>query len=96
MKIEIDTKPKDAQSEPHTRRMRMTIDGREFVISREGCVVTLTPPAGPDSLGAIVASELFSLIDSLRQAEETLHDANVFDPWETISESLAGELEDCL
>lgn len=96
MKIEIDTKPENAQPEPYEGRMRMTIDGREFVIQRKGCVVTMTPPTGPDSLGAIVASELFSRIDDIRKAEKTLNDVNVFNTWEPIPESLAEEIEDCL
>jgi len=94
MKIEIDTNPPDAKSEPYARRMLLKIDGREFVVIRNGCVVTLTPPSGSDSLGAIVASELFSRIDDIRKAEQIAHDVNVFDTWESIPESMAEEIED--
>lgn len=94
MKIEIDTHLEEPNA--HKRRMRLKIDGREFVVEREGHVITLRPNPGDNSLGALVACSLYSAIDDLRKAEETLHGVNVFDTWAEIPDDLAEEIEGCL
>lgn len=95
MKIKIDTQP-DGLAQDNVRHMTMTIDGRKFVITRDGCVTALAPRVEANSLGALVASELYSKVDDLRKAEDAIRAVDVLDTWATVPDEVADEIEGCL
>lgn len=75
----------------------LTIDGREMAVEMKPGVTSLTGiklPETEETIGGIVASELYSKIGDIMQAWATASDFGEFDTWDKLTEEAAEAVGD--
>lgn len=72
----------------------MTIDGREFRITRSGPETTMHTPTDEESFGGMVAALLFGRVSDIMDAAKFV--SGKYKTWEKLPESVANDVYDKL